>query len=276
MARAQQARKDTAPQQKRAVLVTSEKGGVGKSVTARTLVEYLREGGTRVAAYDADGSVGGLVRVLGTRDGAGEVLDQQDPAVGVGYYNIRDAAESHTLLNCLGTQEPLIVHDLAGGSLADLTRITDMGEGLDDLLAAVDENGYRLVVLHLISSEVAATQSVARWIELVGDRVDHVAVRNTRWGKAESDFPFWHGYTDGDGQERGGKVRKRLLEELGGLEISLPALPAGTFAKVDADDLPFSTAASASRLTIVERSHVARYRRESAAAFEPLRPLLGL
>lgn len=129
MARAQQARKDTAPQQKRAVLVTSEKGGVGKSVTARTLVEYLREGGTRVAAYDADGSVGGLVRVLGTRDGAGEVLDEQDPTVGVGYYNIRDAAESHTLLNCLGTQEPLIVHDLAGGSLADLTRITDMGEG---------------------------------------------------------------------------------------------------------------------------------------------------
>ncbi|MGH1575536.1 hypothetical protein ACRAWG_39115 (plasmid) [Methylobacterium sp. P31] len=152
MARAQQARKETAPQRKRLVLVTSEKGGVGKSVTARTFVEYLREGGTRVAAYDADGSVGGLVRVLGTRDGAGEVLDEQDPAIGVGYYNIRDAAESHTLLNCLGTQEPLIVHDLAGGSLADLTRITDMGEGLDDLLVAVDENGYRLTVLHLISS----------------------------------------------------------------------------------------------------------------------------
>ena len=229
-----------------------------------------------MAAYDADGSVGGLIRVLGTRDEAGELLAEQDPTVGVGYYNIRDGAESHTVLNCLGTGEPLIVHDLAGGSLADLTRITDMGEGLDDLLAAVDENGYRVTVLHLITSEVAATRSVDRWIKLVGDRVDHVAVRNTRWGKAESDFPFWHGYTDGDGESRGGKVRTRLLEELGGLEISLPALPAGTFAKVDADALPFSAAASASRLTIVERSHVARYRREAAAALEHLRPVLGL
>ena len=276
MARTQRTRTETDPQQKRLVLVTSEKGGVGKSVTARTLVEYLREGGTRVAAYDADGSVGGLVRVLGTRGADGELLEEQDPGVGIGYYNIRDGAESHTVLNCLGTGEPLIVHDLAGGSLADLTRITDMGEGLDDLLAAVDENGYRLTVLHLITSEVAATRSVDRWIKLVGDQADHIAVRNTRWGKAESDFPFWHGYIDGDGQERGGRVRTRLLEELGGLEISLPALPAGTFAKVDADDLPFSAAASASRLTIVERSHVSRYRREAAAALEQLRPVLGL
>ena len=55
MARAQQTRTPTTSRQKRVVLITSEKGGVGKSVTARTLVEYLRGGGTRVAAYDADG-----------------------------------------------------------------------------------------------------------------------------------------------------------------------------------------------------------------------------
>ena len=58
MARAQQTRTPVAPQRKRVVLITSEKGGVGKSVTARTLVEHLRLGGTRVAAYDADGGVG--------------------------------------------------------------------------------------------------------------------------------------------------------------------------------------------------------------------------
>ena len=276
MARAQQTRTPAASRQKRVVLVTSEKGGVGKSVTARTLVELLRMGGTRLAAYDADGGVGALLRVLGTRDEAGEILDEQDPALGVGYYNIRADEERPTLLNCIASGEPLIVHDLAGGSLADLARISDMGEGLDDLLAAFAGQGYRPIVLHLISSEVAATQSVARWIELAGDRVDHVAVRNTRWGKAEADFPFWHGYVDGHGESRGGKVRARLLEEFGGLEISLPPLPAGTFAKIDADALPFAVAADAPRLTIAERSHVARYLRESALAFERLRPLLGL
>ena len=276
MARTQQTRTPAASRQKRVVLVTSEKGGVGKSVTARTLVEHLRLGGTRVAAYDADGGVGSLLRVLGSRDEAGELLDEQDPTVGVGYYNIRADDERATLLNCVASGEPLIVHDLAGGSLADLARISDMGEGLDDLLAAFAGQGYRPIVLHLISSEVAATQSVARWIELAGDRVDHVAIRNTRWGKAEADFPFWHGYIDGRGESRGGKIRRRVLEEFGGLEISLPPLPAGTFAKIDADALPFAVAADAARLTIAERSHVARYLRESAVAFERLRPLLGL
>ncbi len=103
------------------------------------------------------------------------------------YYNIRADDERPTLLNCVASGEPLIVHDLAGGSLADLARISDMGEGLDDLLAAFAGQGYRPVILHLISAEVAATQSVARWLELAGDRVDHVAIRNTRWGKAEAD-----------------------------------------------------------------------------------------
>lgn len=276
MARAQQTRTPTTSRPKRVVLITSEKGGVGKSVTARTLVEYLRGGGTRVAAYDADGGVGSLLRVLGTRDATGELREEQEPSVGVGYYNIRADDERATLLNCVASGEPLIVHDLAGGSLADLARISDMGEGLDDLLAAFAGEGYRPVVLHLISSEVAATQSVARWLELAGTRVDHVAIRNTRWGKAEADFPFWHGYVDGNGEARGGKVRRRLLEEFGGLEISLPPLPSGTFAKIDADALPFAVAASAPRLTIAERSHVARYLRESAVAFEHLRPLLGL
>ena len=276
MARAQQARTPTPTRQKRVVLVTSEKGGVGKSVTARTLVEHLRAGGTRVAAYDADGGVGSLLRVLGTRDAAGELVDAQEPTVGVGYYNIRADDQRATLLDCVASGEPLIVHDLAGGSLADLARISDMGEGLDDLLAAFAGEGYRPVVLHLISSEVAATQSVARWLELAGTRVDHVAIRNTRWGKAEADFPFWHGYVDGNGEAQGGKVRRRLLEEFGGFEISLPPLPSGTFAKIDADALPFAVAASAPRLTIAERSHVARYLRESAVAFEHLRPLLGL
>ncbi|MCY1640693.1 nucleotide-binding protein [Methylorubrum sp. SL192] len=276
MARAQQTRTPAASRQKRVVLITSEKGGVGKSVTARTLIEHLRAGGTRVAAYDADGGVGALLRVLGSRNPDGELLAEQDPAAGVGYYNIRADDERPTLLNCVASGEPLIVHDLAGGNLADLARISDMGEGLDDLLAAFTGQGYRLIVLHLISAEVAATQSVARWLELAGDRADHVAIRNTRWGKSTSDFPFWHGYVDGRGESHGGKVRRRLLDELGGLEISLPALPPGTFAKIDADALPFRVAADAPRLTIAERSHVARYLRESAVAFEPLRPLLGL
>ena len=56
---------------KRVALVANEKGGVGKSVFTRTLVDHLRTSGKRVAAYDADGSVGATARVLGSRDASG-------------------------------------------------------------------------------------------------------------------------------------------------------------------------------------------------------------
>lgn len=262
-------------QQKRLVGIASEKGGVGKSVTARALIDYLRSQGTRVAAYDADGGVGGLVRVLGTRDADGRLADEQSPVEGVAYYNVRAEGERNTLLDCISTDEALIVHDLAGGSLADLMRIVDGGDGIDGLLAAFEEHGYRLTILHLISPEVGSAGSVARWLDLAGDKVDHVAVRNTRWGKAEGDFPFWHGFTDGKGVAKGGKTRERLLS-LGGVEIDLPSIPAGTFAKVDADNLPFSSAATDTSLTITERAHVAKFVREFGVAVEPARPFLGL
>lgn len=275
MARATRTKATDNTTAKRLVGVASEKGGVGKSVTARALVDYLRTQGTRVAAYDADGGVGGLVRVLGTRDAEGRLGEEQSPVEGVSYYNVRAEGERNTLLDCIATGEGLIVHDLAGGSLADLMRIVDGGDGIDGLLAAFDEHGYRLTILHLISPEVGSAGSVARWLELAGDRVDHVAVRNTRWGKAEGDFPFWHGFTDGKGVQKGGKTRERLLS-LGGVEIDLPSIPAGTFAKVDADNLPFSSASSDTSLTITERAHISKFVREFGAAIEPARPFLGL
>lgn len=260
---------------KRVSLIASEKGGVGKSVTARSLVDTLRASGVRIAAYDADGGVGGLVRVLGTRDPSGQIAEEQNPVEGVSYYNVRAEGERNTLLDCIASGEAQIVHDLAGGSLADLMRIVDGGDGLDGLLTAFDDNGYRVAVLHLISSEVGSAQSVARWLELAGDRVDHVAIRNTRWGKSPADFPFWHGFTDGRGIAKGGKTREKLMA-MGGVEIDLPSLPAGTFAKVDADNLAFSAAINEPSLTITERAHVAKYNREFAVAIEPVRGLLGL
>lgn len=260
---------------KRINLIASEKGGVGKSVTARLLIDTLRTAGTRVAAYDADGGVGGLVRVLGTRDADGRLVEEQSATEGVAYYNIRADGERNALLDCIASDESLIVHDLAGGSLADLMRIVDGGDSLDGLLTAYEEHGYRVTVMHLISPEVGSAQSVARWLELAGDRVDHIAIRNTRWGKSTADFPFWHGFTDGQKVFKGGKTREKLLA-MGGLEVDLPTLQGGTFAKVDADNTPFSEAAQAPSLTVTERVHVQKFMREFAAAIEPARPLLGL
>lgn len=258
---------------KRVILVASEKGGVGKSVAARALIGQLRTEGTPVAAYDADGGVGALVRVLGTRDASGRLEPEQNATAGVGYYNVRADGERNQVLDTIGTGDSLIVHDLAGGSLADLMRIVDNGEGLEGLLATFAEHGYRVTVAHVLSPDIGSVHSVARWLDVAEDKVDHVAIRNTRWGKAETDFPYWHGFTDAKGASKGGKARERLLA-MGGVEIDLPAIPAGTYAKVDAENLPFASAVSDGALTITERAHIQKFVRDFATSLDPARKLL--
>jgi len=259
---------------KRVVLVANEKGGVGKSVFTRALVDTLRASGRRVAAYDADGSVGATVRVLGTRGVDGTIERVQDPILGVGFYDGRADNERNILLDSIETGEALYVHDLAGGLLVDLTRIVDSGEGLDGLLDAFEAHGYRLTIFHVISPDFGATQSVARWLSLIGDRADHVAVINLKHGKPPGDFPFWFGFIDAKGEAKGGKTRKALLES-GGVEIEFPALPSGTFAKLDAENIRFTRADRVGLLSITERAHVSKFLRDFAENLAPALPFLG-
>lgn len=69
---------------RRAVFVASQKGGPGKSTTARALLDYYRTHAIGCAAYDADGRVGQLLQYYGERGADGELLREQNPSTGVG------------------------------------------------------------------------------------------------------------------------------------------------------------------------------------------------
>ena len=114
-----------------------------------------------------------------------------------------------------------------------------------------------------------------RWLDVIGDRADHVAVVNLKHGRVPFDFPFWFGFDDAAGVRKGGKTRERLLAG-GGVEVTFPALPAGTFAKLDSENVPFSDAANVRLLTITERAHVAKFLNDFRAALAPALPFLGL
>ncbi len=118
----------------RVALVANEKGGVGKSVFTRTLIDWLRVKNHRVSAYDADGTIGATVRILGLKDEKGALIRDQDPALGVRCYNGRADGERNILLNSIESNDRLYVHDLAGGLLTDLSKIVDDGDGLTALL----------------------------------------------------------------------------------------------------------------------------------------------
>jgi hypothetical protein len=259
---------------KRVVSIVSGKGGVGKTMTARALLDIYRSEGIKAAAYDADGAVGGLVRLYGTRADDGAVVEVQDPLDGVAFYDLRSERERNTLLDSIGLEAPLILHDLPGGSTVDIQRIVDGGEGVTGLLDTFELHGTRMTLLHVVDNEIESAQSVGAHMDLFGDRVDHVAVLNMRECRGLSDFPYWAGY-EVNGQRRYGKARERLLAN-GGVEVILPALPPSTRAKVNALRLPFSKAAQSPELTITEKAHVAKFLRDFAANLEPARKVLGL
>ena len=261
---------------KKLVLVVNNKGGVGKSVVSRSLLDVYRSNGKTVHAFDADGGVGSLLAAYGTRGEDGRLSVEQNPAEGVGYYDVRSDGSRNVLLDSLGTAgASIVVHDLAGGSLGEIKRIVDDGDGVDGFLDAVEGQGFRVVLVHVLSNVQGATASVREYLEAFGDRADHVAVVNKAWGKEDSDFPFWYGFTKPDGSKVGGNTRADLLGK-GGAEIAFPALQPGTFAKVEAANVPYSKAADSQDLTITEKAHLSKFNKAALAAFLEAKDKLGL
>lgn len=274
--------KKTDSDAKRVLLITSEKGGAGKSWTACSIVDYARSSGQRLAAYDADGGVGALLKMYGTRDGNRDLVADQNPVEGVGFYNLRNDDERGELVNVLATGENLILHDLAGGGLADLMRIQDAGAGLKRLLRAFDSIGYRVTFIHLLTGDDAATASVATYLDAieeageVGKIVDHVVVKNRAFGPKDTDFPFWVGFTDREtGEAIGGGTRARI-KEAGGVEIELPALDRRAAAKLKPMGIKLADGPTSPKLEIVDQQHVRNYRLDFAEALAPAKHLLGL
>ena len=64
--------------------------------------------------------------------------------------------------------------------------------------------------------------------------------------------------------------------ESGGVEIEFPALPSGTFAKLDAENIRFTRADKVGLLSITERAHVSKFLRDFGENLGPALPFLGI
>lgn len=263
---------------KRMIWIASDKGGVGKTFFAKNFIECLRHDGKAVAAYDADGNLGSLFKALGQRlEQDQERLNPiQDPLVGVGFYNIRLETSRNLLLDCVGSGYPLIVHDLAGGCLQELTRIADNGDGIEGLMDAVDIFNYRVTIVHLITTDHESVESVKSFLDLFENRVDHVVIKNRAGGVRSEDFPYWIGYRDKNGIERSGKTRKRLID-CGGIEIEMPSLYPPVVSKIKANRIPITVIDNRSvDLSVSELANIARFRKEFWLELKKAGNLLGV
>lgn len=263
------------------LITTSLKGGGGKSTLACALVDYLRNRKTPVAAYDADGSIGSLSDMHATRNADGLPTEVQEPLTGVTGYNIRDESRN-MLIDSLSHQYPLVVHDAAGGSLAEIQRVFDEENSLGKFVRSLEALGTKMVLLHLITPDTSTIESMLIHMELT-DRLGelaahtaHVAVLNRYGNRKDADFPHWFGYTDSNGKAQGGKTRARLFAG-GGAEMSLPALNDRTMAILKSLQIPFVQAVHNSHLTMVDQQRIKIFREDFAAAMSPeICALLGV
>lgn len=264
------------PMPKKLIVTASQKGGSGKTVLARALLDHLRTADVTVAAYDGDGAVGGLYKHFGSRDSARRLESVQDPCRGVVVYDIRNADTRDTLFESLAADSSLVLHDLAGGALLPLLELfQDDAEGaLVNFNTALEDLDSEMIVLHLVTRDDGSVASLAQYLDLTAgcSRIRHVAVINRHNGR-DTDLSTWFGVPGG---RTGGRTRTRLLEQ-GGLEMELPPLEPTAMKLIEDRGLTFNCAVDDPTLPLIQRQRIRQFLRAVDAALTlEIREALGI
>jgi hypothetical protein len=177
---------------KRAIIIASAKGGLGKSTTARVFVDLARRAGRRVAAWDLDAGTGSMALVY----------PERDPEVGCGTEDVRSRKARGAWLDSLHGDADDVVLDVPGGAMADLLRFVD---GAAHLVEEMKLAGREVVIVSVIGTQRDSTATPLDAIDTFGSAVHHVVVKNGHYGE-EDQFLVYDGFDDPmTGQRRYGK-----------------------------------------------------------------------
>jgi hypothetical protein len=225
-----QAKKTSVPQtNKRIVMCTGDKGGTGKSIVARILLDIYRHRNINCIAYECDASNPQLWRHY----------DKIPPGVRTLKLNQRGGADA--LQDDLKLLTPIV-------SLVDLP--AGAAEYFEDLANDIylfqnaERLGYRITMVSVLGRVKDSVVQLKRLLEFCGSRVDYVVVRNLYWG-AENKFTRYNN----------SKARQAALE-LGAIELNLPELFDDIFDFIDSNDLSFREALEHSALTLSNQSRL--------------------
>lgn len=235
---------------KRIVLTTSQTGGVGKSTFSCATVDAARAMGIPTAAYDADtraGRVGKLLKRYGERDENGELLPQQNPLRGVGYFDARNPKARELLVGLVDVNAELVVVDLPGGSLSELADVVP--GGLAGLTRMYREYGWEPFIAVVITPAKICTEEVVEILPRLRESQAGIIVVKNFGPSGEhhtapehlDDQEFF--LFNGDGGELSSGRGRALLREVGGRELFVPCVRSRSHTYVDARDLSFTAAA---------------------------------
>jgi hypothetical protein len=194
-------------------LIGGEKGGVGKSMTARLLAQYFIDHELPFTGFDTDRSHGSLMRFY---------ADYASPAL-VDRYEALDGI----IENAIEHPGQRVLVDLAAQTHEPLTRWMDESGVLD----LADVSGVAIFYWHVMDSGRDSVDLLAKLLDRFGQRLHYVLVRNQLRG---DDF----------GQlERSGELARAL--SLGALVIDLKRLHDNVVQKIDAANASFWSAKNA-------------------------------
>ncbi len=141
-------------------LIGGEKGGVGKSMVARLLAQYMIDRSIPFIGFDTDRSHGALLRFY---------ADYASP-VQVDRYEMLD----HIIEAAVEEPERRVLVDLAAQTHAPLLRWIDES----GVLELAEENGIGLTYWHVLDNGRDSVDLLGKLLDAFGDRVRHVLVRN--------------------------------------------------------------------------------------------------
>lgn len=193
-------------------LIGGEKGGVGKSLVARLLAQYLIDHERRFIGFDSDRSHGALLRFYAGY-ASPVIIDRYDSLDA-----IMDAAAEDP-------ERPVLV-DLAAQTYAPLVRWLDES----DVLAVGQELGISLHYWHVMDAGRDSVDLLARLLDRFGADLNYVLALNQLRGEDFSTL------------EQSGQKARAL--ELGASVIGIPKLHEASMTRIDAGSTSFWAAAN--------------------------------
>lgn len=139
------------------ILVGADKGGVGKTMLTRVLLDYLKDRGLKPSVFDAE----------------------PDPGVLRRFYNYAKIVDISTMLGQMAVFDEvpnagITVVDLCAGVLSKtLATMRDAG-----LLQDVNDGKIQMKVIHVLGSTEASLREIAATAKILDEGGEHILVKN--------------------------------------------------------------------------------------------------
>ncbi|KJB91945.1 hypothetical protein N826_25850 [Skermanella aerolata KACC 11604] len=174
------------------------------------------------------------------------------------------------------TGASVLLFDIPGGQMGRLldsisNEGATRGEGF---VRHFEQYGYAVTFVVAITNHEKSVISLGEVLDMFGDMVDYVAVKNLFFEQYPGDFALWDGGVIG-GEKVGGN-KKAVLLKRGGKVISMPALSQHVVAILQALHLRFEDARRDARLRLLDRSRVIQWMDRLDAQFDQAGDYLGL